>query len=293
MSHTHTAPNSSPAKARIALVDDNPQVARDLQRILAPAPDLEWLQHYSDGDLALSHMQATPDDRPELLLMDLDLGRGRGGVECIGLFRKALPEIKVVAYTVFEDVDHIFAAIQNGAAGYLLKDTSPELLLAELRVMYLGGAPMTPGVAARIIQHSATNAPATPARPASGAARTMRKLLRRPDANQAPASADPGAAVGTSAAQSAESAGSRAPAPQGPHDSAQTSDQIPEALSARETEILNCVSVGMSYPRIAESLGISVHTVRRHIENIYRKLNVHSRLDAVLQGRRMGIVDDS
>jgi two-component system NarL family response regulator len=48
----------------------------------------------------------------------------------------------------------------------------------------------------------------------------------------------------------------------------------------------------MKYPRIAQSLGISVHTVRRHIEKIYEKLGVHSRLEAVLTGRRIGLVHD-
>lgn len=253
-------------KLRVALVDDLEQVARDLKRIIQSSSDFQFTHWYSSGPAALRAIEA--DGPPDLLMMDLELGDAMSGIQCIATLKESLPEIKIVAYTVFEDVDNILAAIQSGAAGYLLKDTPPDLLLAELKVMHLGGAPLTPGVAQKIIQYSRqedTNAGSQNDR-TKLPPEPSRKLLRRPGA------------VGP---RSGDSGISEKPEP------------APTRLSEREIEILNCVSVGMSYPRIANSLDISVHTVRRHIEKIYEKLNVHSRLDAVLKGRRIGLIQDA
>ena len=61
-------------------------------------------------------------------------------------------------------------------------------------------------------------------------------------------------------------------------------------LSQRELEILNLIALGLRYAEVAEKLDISLHTVRRHIESIYRKLNVHSATEAVFRARRFGLM---
>lgn len=62
------------------------------------------------------------------------------------------------------------------------------------------------------------------------------------------------------------------------------------SLTHRELEVLNLISLGLKYEDIAEELGISAHTVRHHIEKIYKKLNVSSRGQAVAQAVRAGII---
>ncbi|HMV36612.1 MAG TPA: response regulator transcription factor, partial [Turneriella sp.] len=62
------------------------------------------------------------------------------------------------------------------------------------------------------------------------------------------------------------------------------------SLSKRELQVLNLISLGLRYEDIAEELDISVHTVRHHIEKIYKKLNVTSRGQAVAQAVRAGII---
>ncbi|NCN10787.1 MAG: response regulator transcription factor [Leptospira sp.] len=61
-------------------------------------------------------------------------------------------------------------------------------------------------------------------------------------------------------------------------------------LSKREKEVLNLVSLGLVYSDIANELDISPHTVSRHVEKIYKKLNVHSKSEAIIMGRRLGII---
>jgi ATP/maltotriose-dependent transcriptional regulator MalT len=63
-----------------------------------------------------------------------------------------------------------------------------------------------------------------------------------------------------------------------------------EVLSARETEILELVAKGMSVREIGALLDVSTHTVGTHVKNIYRKLSVHSRTEAVFEARGMGLL---
>lgn len=277
-SKSKAARSNKKKKLRVSLVDDLEQVAADVRELLNESSEFVFAHWYSSGPEAIQAIDRV-DGPPDLLLMDLDLDEKMNGVQCITALKRRHPKLKIVAYTVFEDADSILAAIQSGAAGYLLKDTAPDLLLAELKVMHLGGAPLTPAVAQTIIQYShrsnlsvpdapedQTKSP-KPELPQAGekAPGPLRKLLRRsgetPD-EQITQDADP--------------------------------DSTPESvrLTERETEILNCISVGMNYRRIADALEISGHTVRRHIENIYEKLNVHSRLEAVRKGRHIGLIED-
>ncbi len=65
---------------------------------------------------------------------------------------------------------------------------------------------------------------------------------------------------------------------------------IDKKISERETEVLNLYSKGLTYNQIADELTISPSTVRKHIENIYKKLNVHNKIEAVQKGFQLEII---
>lgn len=67
-------------------------------------------------------------------------------------------------------------------------------------------------------------------------------------------------------------------------------DEVEVSLSEREIEVLEQVSKGLSYTQIAENLFLSPSTIRKHIENIYRKLQVHSKMEAVQKARRNNLI---
>ncbi len=67
-------------------------------------------------------------------------------------------------------------------------------------------------------------------------------------------------------------------------------ENVESPLSARESEVLHLVALGYTYSDIADELDISPHTVRRHIERVYRKLDVHSKSEAIIKGRRFGLL---
>lgn len=65
---------------------------------------------------------------------------------------------------------------------------------------------------------------------------------------------------------------------------------LPEALSRRESQVLDLVARGFTYPEIAQQMGVSVTTVQTHVRNIYGKLGVHSKTEAVYEARQFGLL---
>jgi DNA-binding NarL/FixJ family response regulator len=88
---------------------------------------------------------------PQVLLLDIGLP-GASGIEGIPALKAAHPGILIVVLTVFDDDERIFAALCEGAVGYLLKKTPPARLLEAVREVADGGAPMSPSVARRVIE---------------------------------------------------------------------------------------------------------------------------------------------
>jgi DNA-binding NarL/FixJ family response regulator len=72
----------------------------------------------------------------------------------------------------------------------------------------------------------------------------------------------------------------------------QSAPQSPSILTDRETEVLNLTALGLNYKDIAEDLDISPHTVRRHINHIYEKLEVGSKVEALNRARQLGMLGE-
>jgi DNA-binding NarL/FixJ family response regulator len=132
---------------RISIVEDDEPTRRILADVIRSAPDLELLSHYGDTNLAL---ESLPKDKPDVVLMDINL-IGSTGVECVRHLKPLLPGTQFLMLTVYEDSDHIFAALAAGATGYLLKDTSREELLAAINQIMTGGSPMSSSIARRVV----------------------------------------------------------------------------------------------------------------------------------------------
>ena len=148
---------SSPT--RVLIVDDHAMVRRGLREFLALFEDIEVVGEAADGREALS---ASESLRPDVVVMDLNLPR-LDGIEATRELRAARPEIEVVALTGTVEEERVMAAIEAGAAGFLLKDAEPDDVAAAIRAarngeMYL--APAVAGVVAR--QLRAVGAPVTP-----------------------------------------------------------------------------------------------------------------------------------
>jgi DNA-binding NarL/FixJ family response regulator len=213
----------------VLLVEDDAHTRARLARVIEAHPELALLGTAGSCAEARAVFERV---HPQVLLTDLGLPDGTG-VELIREARRRWPEVLPLVITVFGDEQHVVAALEAGALGYLLKDGTAEYIGTSVLEMLAGGSPISPAIA--------------------------RHLLRRfRGAGQPAVAGGQGADV--------------------PH------------LSEREGEVLRLIVKGFAYAEIAELLGVSAHTVTTHVRGIYRKLEVHSRSEAVYEALQLGLV---
>jgi DNA-binding NarL/FixJ family response regulator len=123
-------------------------VRAGLRLILESQPDIEVVGEAADGEEALV---AVRRDRPELVLMDIRMPRLDG----IAATRKLIeqdPTIRVLVVTTFDADQNVFEALRAGASGFILKDSSPEQLVAAVRLIAAGDALLAPARTRRLIE---------------------------------------------------------------------------------------------------------------------------------------------
>ncbi len=141
-------------KTRLALIEDDDPTRQILTELVAGAPGLELVAAYSRCAPAIAEL---PQLRPDVVLVDINLPE-MNGVEAVRRLKPLLPPTQFLMLTVYEDPEHIFAALAAGATGYLLKSTRREDLLAAIAQIVAGGSPMSAGIARKVVQ-SFTAAP--------------------------------------------------------------------------------------------------------------------------------------
>jgi DNA-binding NarL/FixJ family response regulator len=138
----------SPAKAKIVLVEDQPDVSENWSRLINSFPDFTCIRTCISGEEA---MREIPALQPDVILMDIFLPR-MSGIECTARLKAILPNTQIIILTAMNDRELIFLALEAGADGYLLKRTKPADLRQALMDALEGGAPMTSQIARRVIE---------------------------------------------------------------------------------------------------------------------------------------------
>jgi two-component system, NarL family, response regulator LiaR len=142
-------------KIRVMIADDHAVVRQGLTTFLELQDDIEIVAQASDGEEAARAAERT---KPDVALMDLMMPR-LDGIEAIARIAKASPSTRVIVLTSFADDDRIFAAIRAGAAGYLMKDVSPQDLAKAVRMVHAGEPILHPSVARRLMEEVGRPAP--------------------------------------------------------------------------------------------------------------------------------------
>lgn len=206
---------------RLLLVDDHALFREGLISLLSYQDDFTVVGEAEDAESALEQARALT---PDIVLMNIELP-GEDGVIATQRMTMEMPAVTVVMLTVRDDSETLFAAIQAGAQGYLVKNVRSRELLEQLRGLARGEAAISRRMAARILDEI----------------RGQNELF-------------------------------------GPE----------EALTARETDVLELVAARLSNAEIAVRLAISEHTVKNHMKSILSKLHLRNRRQAAAYGVARG-----
>lgn len=219
------APDSSPSTRgmRVVLIEDIREVRDGLSALISGTPGYECVATYGRMETALAKIAS---DVPDVILTDLGLP-GMSGIDGIERLRQMFSITPIVALTIFDNDEQIFAALCQGASGYLLKTTPPARLLEALHEAVDGGSPMSPAIASRVV--------------------SLFRTFRPPD-------------------------------------------QAEYKLTPQELQLLKLLVDGHHKKTAALEMGISFHTVSFHLKNIYEKLQVHSKTEAVAKALRENLV---
>lgn len=132
----------------ICIVDDNKDIRSALEQIVLMSDGYQLLGSFGSAEEAL---QQIPLLKPDIALMDINLGEGESGIDCVRHLKAEYPEILFMMCTVYEDDEKIFEALTAGASGYILKKTAPHKLLEAIRELQEGGAPMSSQIARKVV----------------------------------------------------------------------------------------------------------------------------------------------
>jgi DNA-binding NarL/FixJ family response regulator len=136
-------------KKSVVVVEDNRGLREQIVQILEAAPDLKCLGAFASAEEALPEILGK---NPDVVLMDIRLP-GMSGIQCVAEIKKVLPTMQIIMVTVYEDSERIFRALKAGANGYLVKSSPPKTLLAAIRDVSTGGAPLSSHIANKVVRH--------------------------------------------------------------------------------------------------------------------------------------------
>lgn len=141
-------PNPSRKRTRVSIVEDDEPTRRILVDVVESASELELVTQYGSS---LKAAESLVGDAPDVVLMDINMPE-LNGIECVRRLKPQMSAAQFLMLTVYEDTDHIFAALAAGATGYLLKSTRRAELLAAIAQIIAGGSPMSSGIARKVVQ---------------------------------------------------------------------------------------------------------------------------------------------
>lgn len=207
----------------VVLADDHAVVRKGIREFLEEVGDVQVVAEATTGAEAVA---LTMEHRPDVTVLDIQMPE-MSGVEAARQIKAQIPEVQILVLTAYDDDPYIFAMLQAGASGYVLKNASSDELVRAVRAVARGESALDPAVTAKVMTQLASGKPA--------------------------------------GAQAAV-----------------------EGLTERELDVLRRAARGHTNRAIGRELGISDRTVQGHLANIFGKLGVSTRTEAVLLAMKQG-----
>ncbi|MFC4737934.1 response regulator [Bacillus daqingensis] len=201
---------------KVMIVEDHRVLRDGLRTIFSLEQDIDLIAEADSAEEAFRQLEK--GKQPDIVLMDINLP-GMDGIEAVKKMKKQQPSIKILMLTMYKHDEYFISAIQEGADGYLLKDTPSDQVVHALRSAMKGEAVVHPSLTKKLFD-----------------------LHQNPPAEKAEG-----------------------------------------ALTAREQEVLELLVEGKTNKEIAEALVISDKTVKIHVSNMFKKMGVKSRSQAIIK----------
>ena len=136
-----------PSVIKVAIIEDRREIREGLATLIDGTSGYGCTHGFRSMEEAL---EGIGGDLPHVTLVDIGLP-GMSGIEGIEILKGRYPDLSMLVLTVYNDDERIFDALCAGACGYLLKNTPPSRLLASLEEAVMGGSPMSPEIARRVV----------------------------------------------------------------------------------------------------------------------------------------------
>ena len=211
-------------KIKVLLAEDHIVVREGIRELIQGENDMEVVGEAGDGAEAIELVSQV---EPDVVLMDIAMPK-LNGIEATRRIKESHPSVSILILTAYDSEEFIFALVEAGAAGYLLKNVQGREVLNSIRAVYDGESVLHPAIADKIFSRLQSEG-AKPARP-------ERKTI----------------------------------------------------LSRRELEVLKLSMEGLSNKEVARELSLGIRTVQTHWRNIFNKLGVSSRTEAIISGLNKG-----
>ncbi len=153
---------------RVLLADDHAVVRKGIRQFLEDAGDIEVIAEADDGAEALRQIE---EHQPDVAVLDIRMPAVTG-VEATRRIKVSFPDVRVLILTSYDDDPYVFALLQAGADGYVLKTASGEELVRAVRTVYAGESALSPEIASKVVRQATSGRP-------GGAAEQVENLTRR------------------------------------------------------------------------------------------------------------------
>jgi DNA-binding NarL/FixJ family response regulator len=208
---------------RVILADDHAVVRKGIHDFLEEEEDIQVVAEATNGEEAVA---LTVEHQPDVAVLDIQMPQ-LTGIEAARQIKAKAPEVRILVLTAYDDDPYIFAMLQAGASGYVLKNAPADELTRAVRTVAAGGSAMDPTVTAKVMNQLSSGKP-----------------------------------LGAQA--------------------------VVEGLTSRELDVLRLAARGHTNRAIGLELSISDRTVQGHLANIFGKLGVTTRTEAVLLAMKQG-----